>query len=130
MAQTQNFENRLLRLRYVSVPASVSSSACPSSWKNSASTDRIFTEFDILCIYRKLFFILVINQLEAQNFCFTISLFHASACFEHYVLIIRRSKLRYGASGIITPIGGRPFHRCTGRPPTECDDTRSCIIQF
>jgi len=28
-------------------------------------------------------FISVINQLEAQNFCFTISLFHASKCFEH-----------------------------------------------
>jgi len=28
-------------------------------------------------------FISVINQLEAQNFCFTISLFHASTCFEH-----------------------------------------------
>ena len=28
-------------------------------------------------------FILVINQLDAQNFCFTISLFHASTCFEH-----------------------------------------------
>jgi len=28
-------------------------------------------------------FILVINQPDAQNFCFTISLFHASACFEH-----------------------------------------------
>jgi len=25
----------------------------------------------------------VINQLDAQNFCFTISLFHASTCFEH-----------------------------------------------
>ena len=30
---------------------------------------------------------------------------------------------------------GRPVHRlredlCTGRPPTECDDTRCCIIQF
>jgi hypothetical protein len=29
------------------------------------------------------FFISVINQLDAQNFCFTISLFHASTCFEH-----------------------------------------------
>jgi len=28
-------------------------------------------------------FISIINQLEAQNFCFTISLFHASTCFEH-----------------------------------------------
>jgi len=48
-------------------------------------------------------FISVINQLDAQNFCFTVSLFHASTCFEH-VLIIRRSKLHYTASGIITPI--------------------------
>jgi len=29
------------------------------------------------------FFISVINQLDVQNFCFTISLFHASTCFEH-----------------------------------------------
>ena len=28
-------------------------------------------------------FISVINQLDAQNFRFTISLFHASTCFEH-----------------------------------------------
>jgi hypothetical protein len=28
-------------------------------------------------------FISVINQLHAQNFCFTISLFHASTCFAH-----------------------------------------------
>jgi len=39
----------------------------------------------------------VIYQLDAQNFCFTISLFHASTCFEHHVLIIRRSKLYYTA---------------------------------
>jgi len=29
------------------------------------------------------FFVSVINQLDAQYFCFTISLFHASTCFEH-----------------------------------------------
>jgi len=28
-------------------------------------------------------FISVINQLDAQNFSFTISLVHASTCFEH-----------------------------------------------
>ena len=28
-------------------------------------------------------FMSVINQLDAQNFCFTISLFHASTCFKH-----------------------------------------------
>ena len=27
------------------------------------------------------------------------------------VLIIRRSKLHYTASGIVTPVGGRPVHR-------------------
>ena len=91
----------------------------------------------LLTVYLSLF-ILVINQLDAQNFCFTISLFHTSTCFEHHVLIIRRSILYYTASGIITPIGGRPVHRLrqsslnlyTGRPPTECDDTKCCIIQF
>jgi len=57
----------------------------------------------------RLIFILVINQLDAQNFCFTITLFHASTCFEHHVLI-RRSKLYYTVSGIITPIGGHPVH--------------------
>jgi len=44
--------------------------------------------------------------------------------FRAHVLIIR-SNLYYTASGIITPIGGRPVHRlredslnlCTGRPP-------------
>ena len=29
------------------------------------------------------FFISVINQLDAQNYCFTISLCHATICFEH-----------------------------------------------
>jgi len=47
------------------------------------------------------------------------------------VLIIRRSKLYYSASGIITlsswPSGAWV---CTGQPPTERDDTRCCIIQF
>jgi len=31
--------------------------------------------------------------------------------YMHYVLIIRRSKLYYTASGIITPVGGRPVRR-------------------
>ena len=53
------------------------------------------------------------------------------------VLIIRRSKLYYTASGIITlcrwPTGAQfesSLDLCTGRPPTECDDTRRCIIQL
>jgi hypothetical protein len=45
-----------------------------------------------------------------HKICFTVSLFHASTCFEHHVLIVRRPKLYYTASGVITPIGGRPVH--------------------
>jgi len=51
----------------------------------------------------------------------------SSTMFEHYVLIIRRSKLCYIASGIITPVGGRPVH---GTATYRCEDTRRCIIQF
>ena len=47
-----------------------------------------------------------INHLHALNFI--MSLFHACICFEHYVLIVRRSELYYTASGISTTIGGRP----------------------
>jgi len=39
--------------------------------------------FDVLLTVHLSIFISVINQLDAQHFCFTISLFHASTCFEH-----------------------------------------------
>jgi len=39
--------------------------------------------FDILLTVHLSIFISVINQLDTQNFCFTVSLFHASTCFEH-----------------------------------------------
>ena len=39
--------------------------------------------FDVLLTAHLSIFISVINQLDAQKFCFTISLFHASTCFEH-----------------------------------------------
>ena len=45
---------------------------------------------------------------------FIISLLYASTCFEHYVLIIRRSKLYFTSYGIISPVGGRPVHRLRG----------------
>jgi len=34
-----------------------------------------------------------------------INLLYVSTCFEHYVLIIRRSKLYYTTSGIVTHVG-------------------------
>jgi len=39
-------------------------------------------DFDVLLTVHLSVFISVINQLDAQNFCFTVSLFHASTCFE------------------------------------------------
>jgi len=59
-----------------------------------------------------------------NKICFTISLFQASTCFEHHMLIVRRSKLYYTASGIITPIGGRPMPKTA---TYKYDDTRGCI---
>ena len=47
--------------------------------------------------------------------------------FRAQVLFIRRSKLYYKASGIITPIGDLPVHRTA---TYMCDDTRGCIVQF
>ena len=64
--------------------------------------------------------------------CFIISLLYSSTCFEHHVLIIRRSKLYYTASGITTHCrwpsraqvqpegagyGGDPQGRCSERQP-------------
>ena len=39
--------------------------------------------FDVLLTVHLSILISVINQLDAQKFCFTISSFRASACFEH-----------------------------------------------
>jgi len=51
------------------------------------------------------------------------------------VLIISGSKLYYTASGIVTPVGGRPVHGlredlCTGRPPTGVVIPDVVLIQF
>jgi len=43
----------------------------------------IYIFFDVLLTVHLSIFISVIKQLDAQNFCFTISLFHASTCLEH-----------------------------------------------
>jgi hypothetical protein len=80
--------------------------------------------FDVLLTVHFSIFILVINQLDAQNLFFN-KFISCLYIFRAHVLIIRRSKLYYTASGIITPVGGRPMHRlrkcslnlCTGRAP-------------
>ena len=62
------------------------------------------SDFDVLLTVHLSIFISVINQLDAQNVCCTVSLFHASTCFEH---MCSSSGLHYTASGIITTVGGR-----------------------
>jgi len=73
---------------------------------------------------------------SSTNSCFIMSLLYASTCFEHYVLIIRRSKLYYTASGIITPVVGRPVHiplSPCARTLTDVehpnDSTLSCVLK-
>ena len=75
-------------------------------------------------------FISVINQLDAQNFCFTISLFHASTCFEHMC------SSSGGQNSITQSLvssqrkvaeSWTPVHQTA---TFSCDDTRDCVIQF
>jgi len=66
--------------------------------------DVIFVNFDVLLTVHLGIFISVINQLDAQHFCFSVSLFHASTCFEH----------------MCSSSGGQNW----------CDDTRGCVMQF
>ena len=79
-------------------------------FQGTLDASNLSISFDILLTVH-LNLIVEINRLNVQNFVFfVICLLYASTCFEHYVLIIRRSKLYYIASGIITPAGGRQVH--------------------
>jgi len=60
--------------------------------------------FDVLLTVHLSIFILVINQLDAQNILFYNKFISCLYMFRAHVFIIR-SKLYYTASGIITPIG-------------------------
>ena len=64
----------------------------------------------------------VISQLDAQSFCFTISLFHASICFEHMCSSLG------GQNSIRQPLVSS--HLVHETVIYRCDDTRSCVIQF
>ena len=60
--------------------------------------------FDVLLTLHLSIFISVFNQLDAHNFCLTRSFISCLYMFRAHVLIIRRSKLHYTASGIIRPL--------------------------
>jgi len=54
------------------------------SIRNGIPPTKEHSKIEVTCVQSYIrIFISVINQLDAQNFCFTISLFHASTCFEH-----------------------------------------------
>jgi len=48
------------------------------------------------------------------------SLLYTCTCFEHHVIIIRRSTFYYTASGIIKPVGGRPVRRLREESSVPC----------
>jgi len=54
-----------------------------SRWWAHNRPKHIKLNFDVLLTVYLSVFISVINQLDAQNFCFIISFFHASTCFEY-----------------------------------------------
>ena len=79
--------------------------------------------FDVLLTMHLSIFILVSNQLDAQNLFYN-KFISSVYMFQAHVLIVRGSKLYYTVSGIITPIG-------VMIPEAYwCDDTRGCIVQF
>ena len=85
-----------------------------------------------------LFFISVFNELDAQNFCFTISLFHASTCFEQMCsssgVRIALHSLWYhhtyrwpSHAQVEREVLSQPVHQTA---TYRCDDTRGCVMQF
>ena len=85
----------------------------------------------------KRIFISVINQLDTQNVCFTISLFHASTCFEHSthhqeVKIALHSlwchhTYRWPSRAQVEIELFKPVHETV---TYRCDDTIGCVMQF
>ena len=72
-------------------------------------------------------FISVISQHDVQKLLFYNKFISCFYMFRAHVLIIRRSKLHYTASGIITRTGGRLVH---GTATCTYNDTRGCVMQF
>jgi len=79
--------------------------------------------FDVSLTVHLSIFISVFNQLDAQNFCFTISVFYASTCFEHMC------SSSGGQNCITEPLVSS--HRLVHKTATyRCDDTRGCVMRF
>jgi len=125
----QVFVDRILKVSYQSLDLSQS-----EWWGTMVCHNESMEAFVILVI-------LVINQLNAQILILYEVRFMPLHVSSTVMFIIRRPKLYYTASGIFTPVGGRPVHRLredsrlffqpVHRTATyRCEDTRCCIIQF
>ena len=67
-----------------------------------------------------------LNQQWLAQFVSVISTLCHTELYKISIINIKLCKLGGGAE--LISVGGRPVR--TGRPPTECDDIRCCIIQF
>ena len=74
----------------------------------SSQLPTVYNPYSLYNYLLSFLFISVINQLDAQKFCFTISLFHASTCFVHMFAL----------------------HSLWYHHTYRCDDTRGCVMQF
>ena len=93
------------------------------AWSSSLTMLNILTKC-CLCLYSlkmaTFFYVLLTVHLSIyishyltnlmHKICFTVSFISCLYMFRAHVLIIRRSKLHYTASGIITHAGGRLVH--------------------
>jgi len=82
-------------------------------YHDARSPERQFF-FDVLLTVHLSIFISVFNQLDAQNLFYN-KFISCLYMFRARVLIIKRSKLHYTASGIITPIGDLLMMRTCAR---------------
>jgi len=90
---------------------SVGSSTCFGCWHpSSGARTAVITDFDVLLTVNFIMFILVINQLDAQNLFYN-KFLSCLYMFRAHVFFVRRFKLYYTASGIVKHVGGRPVHR-------------------
>jgi len=104
---------------------------------------RVFS-YVLLTVHLRIF-ISVINQLDERNFCFTVSLFHVSTCFEYmcsssgsqncithplvssHLYICKRALVVYlsNLTNLMHNIFVLQYHHTY-----KFDDTRSCVMQF
>jgi hypothetical protein len=107
----QNTENLILKRRIHTCHCAVILIGLMLSYtRRCLKLHQVTVELCSTC-YFQLFYLSQYLSNLMHKICFTISFISCLYMFRANVLIIRRSKLHYTASGIITPIGGCLVHR-------------------